>query len=142
MFLSNTSACNGCAFGERISCGVFCSEIKELVPVGYQGCKAQDEFYEKMYQEEKIMTLTELAKNPNKVIKIRWITVGNYLNKGHEILNFWLHKPKFNRFANIWEKGVLVKEIETSELDFDLNLSEYKDEQGNIDYSKCIVEVD
>ena len=68
MFLSNTSVCNGCAFGERVTGGVFCNKIKEFVPDCYRGCKAQDEFYEKMYQEEKIMTLREMAITLNNQV--------------------------------------------------------------------------
>ena len=55
MFPSNwydNSVCKNCPYGERITVGVFCNELQGLVPVGYSGCKAQDEFYEDLYKKE------------------------------------------------------------------------------------------
>ena len=47
------SACKGCSYGERITGGVFCYELQGLVPCGYQGCRAQNDYYDEMYKKEK-----------------------------------------------------------------------------------------
>lgn len=48
----DNSFCKECCYGERVSSGIFCNMIQGLVPVGYSGCKAEDEFYEDLYKKE------------------------------------------------------------------------------------------
>lgn len=158
MFLSNTSVCNGCAFGKRISCGVFCGKIKELVPIEYKGCKAQDDFYEKMYQEEKRMTLTELAHKLREIFKFDILTYSAwedgdcYVTEQLDEIILWYRRvldalPEYDDTANNFYGGAeIIALLNISSMSAmiseALDLSEYKDENGKIDYSKCIVEVE
>ena len=67
----DNSVCKGCEYGERITAGVFCNEIQGLVPVGNQGCKAQDDYYDEMRKKECGITLTDLAIELRKTLCFR-----------------------------------------------------------------------
>lgn len=88
-------------------------------------------------QEE--MTLNELAKKMSEVIRFRYATAS--LSGG---INFWTgHRPKFNELERWWDCNFSVTSLvcETWTPYVDLDLSEYKDADGNIDFSRAIVEV-
>lgn len=89
------------------------------------------------------MTLTEFAKELRKIIKFNYLTYNQY-----GILCIWAGerpKPEYIKKFCFWnyypERTFEVGSIDTKDY-VDLDLSEYKDENGDIDYSKCIVEVD
>ena len=146
------SACKGCEYGERITGGVFCIMTQGLVPCGYQGCKAQNDFYDEMYKKEKGMTLTELARELRKIFDFKYLTCDMY-----EKIRMWRVRPEFRNQTSIFDCGswrIPRKQSHASReaalaekhgfgrsLVSPLDLSEYADEKGNIDYSKCIVEV-
>ena len=170
MRLSNwydNSSCKGCVYGEHITSGVFCNEIQEVVPVGYQGCKAEHDYYDEMYKRENGMTLEELAKELRKILpRTRYVTVGDNPKAsivGDKIVSIFYErdgrkpKPEYNKDPmrpNTW--GLKHPKLEVYGKPFyapgfyqfyvhevvDLDLSEYEDADGNIDYSKCIVEVE
>lgn len=88
------------------------------------------------------MTLTEFAKELRKIIKFNYLTYNQY-----GILCIWAGerpKPVFTRGFCFWnyyrERTFAIGSIDTKDC-VDLDLSEYKDENGEIDFSKCIVEV-
>ena len=141
-------ACKGCEYGERVTSGVFCAMTQDLVPIGYMGCKAQNDFYEKQYQEEKGMTLKEVANELRKVFEFSWLT---YDRRGDDwyVLNLWKRKP-------VYENGMWCPEMDAESYypqsidrkslrsDITLDLSEYPSMPITClpDYSKCIVEVE
>ena len=133
------SACNGCNYGERITAGVFCNRIQELVPVGYVGCKAR-----KQYSGEIVITLTELAQELRKIFKFRYLTVEKPLYS----LYFCMRDQKPHWTGEYWDtKNDGDKHIIADFLEFELvekiDLSEYVNETGDdVDFSKCIVEMD
>ena len=132
------SACKGCSYGERISGGVFCNEIQGLVPVGYQGCKAQNDYYDEMYKKENGITLTELAQELRKIFRFRYLTAEAQLGK---IVALWTDKPFFTGYGWCFtDEAKCVLDIRFHHIPV-LDLSEYKNKNGFIDYSKCIVEV-
>ena len=88
------------------------------------------------------MTLRELARQPLWILKYRYITVSDFNHKGHLVMEFWEDKPTFSKVACIWDHASFIYTVDVSNLGFTLDLSEYKDENGEIDYSKCIVEVE
>lgn len=160
MMLSNwfeISVCKECEYGEHITGGVFCNVIQELVPVGYQGCKAQDDYYDRMYKEENGMTLTELANKLRKIVKFKYLAYGEIFAFGgpYPLLTLSTHPLNLRVndeggegvpcYIHEWEeckgKGI-IGSFAIEDLAINLDLSEYKDETGEIDYSKCIVEVE
>ena len=113
------------------------------------------------------MTLEELARELRKILpRTRYVTVGNNPEAsivGDKVVSIFYErdgrksKPEYNKNSmrpNTWGLKhpklkvygepfyapgfyqFYVKEIA------DLDLSEYADEDGNVDYSKCIVEVE
>lgn len=136
------SACNGCNYGERITAGVFCSELQELVPVGYVGCKAERDYYEEIDKMENGITLTELAHELRKIFKFKYLTMADYKHEGPVTIDIWSHKPYFRESDCTWNGEGLIESKDLYDLDCVLDLSEYADENINIDYSKCIVEVE
>lgn len=86
------------------------------------------------------MTLKELAVELRKVIKFRYLakdSVGTiYAYSGQ--------KPEYSEKDEFWmcnfSRTSVVFELWSYAVSLDL--SEYMDDQGNIDYSKCIVEVE
>lgn len=139
------SVCNGCEYGERVTGGVFCIETQGLVPTGYQGCKAQNDYYDKMYKNEKRITLSELALELRKTFNLDYLTA-EHLSESY--IRIWRGKPGWSLCAESWYYGKDgAREIagffqQDLVADEQLDLSEYKDKNGDIDYSKCIVEVE
>lgn len=113
------------------------------------------------------MTLTELANELKKILpRTRYVTVGDNPKAsivGDKVVSIFYErnerfpKPEYNRnskYPNTW--GVKHPVLKVYEKPFyapgfhqfyvhevsNLDLSEYKDAGGNIDYSKCIVEVE
>lgn len=139
----DNSSCQGCEYGERITAGVFCNEIQGLVPVGYQGCKAQDDYYGRMYKEENGMTLTELAQELRKIFRFRYLTAEIAIYNTYFCM--WDQKPRWNgKYWGAEEDGKkhIVTDFLACDIAEEIDLSEYKDADGNINYSKCIVEVE
>lgn len=88
------------------------------------------------------LTLAELAYELRKTFKFKYATVEGTSGDFHEI-NFWDNEPKFFHWCKSWNnpQGRMYGWIATDALTISLDLSEYKDESGKVDYSKCIVEV-
>lgn len=93
------------------------------------------------------LTLKELARELRKIFRFRYLTACYKMTAGSRIgLDLFIGpKPDFTHdgyWANnyVVAGGSLV--IPADLLDIPLDLSEYKDENGEIDYSKCIVEVE
>lgn len=86
------------------------------------------------------MTLKELAVELRRVLKFRYLaedSVGTiYAYSGQ--------KPEYSEEEECWMCNVSKTGVvfELWSYAVSLDLSEYMDDQGNIDYSKCIVEVE
>ena len=156
MFPSNwydNSVCKNCLYGEPITVGVFCNELQGLVPVGYVGCKAEHAFYEEAYKKENGMTLTELAGELRKIFKFKYLAYGEIFCFGGcypvlTISNLPLNLRVKDEggegapcYIHEWEAEDAVQVCFVEDLAITLDLSEYTNETGEIDYSKCIVEV-
>lgn len=88
------------------------------------------------------ITLKELAHELRKVFKFKYLTVEVPYHSLYFIL--WNQKPHWN--GKYWDtemdgKGHIVVDFLEFEIVGKVDISEYKDADGNIDYSKCIVEV-
>lgn len=85
------------------------------------------------------LTLKELAREMRKLFEFDYVTVD-----AEESIIFWVRKPLYISMCGLWERS--LGSLDLFSIDFsyfvNLDLSEYKDADGNIDYSKCIVEVD
>lgn len=94
------------------------------------------------------MTLTEFAKKLREVFKFKYLTASfkTRWEKDCVGLDIYNNKPWFSAKDRLWvdteffTRGMLV--IPESLLAINLDLSEYKNERGEIDFSKCIVEVE
>ena len=146
MFLSNwfdSSSCKGCEYGECVTAGVFCNITQGLVPVGYKGCKAQNDLYKELRWKEKGITLTELANELRKVFDFKYLTADNLCPRGRDIeIALWEGLPELDEYDH-WqdnESNYVLSFCEYN-MPFNLDLSEYADAYGYIDYSKLIVEV-
>ena len=86
------------------------------------------------------LTLTELAREMRKLFEFDYVTVD-----ANESITFWVRKPLYISMYGLWERNAYLDSWDIFNIDFssavNLDLSEYKDADGNIDYSKCIVEV-
>ena len=142
------SPCKDCKYGEHFTSAVFCVLKRELVPVGYHGCKAKHDFDEEKYREKKGITLIELAHELKKLFNFRWLTLDE--NNG---IDLWMcfadnDPPKFSGDYFLWySESPKTRAICTIDLDeklaaINLDFPEYKNDNGTINYSKCIVEVD
>ena len=149
------SSCKGCPYGERITGGVFCNELQGLVPVGYVGCKAEHAFYEEAYKKENGMTLTELAHELRKIFRFKYLAYGEEFRWGQVHYQLLIGDEPFHLevrdeggegcpcIIHEWFGDGLGYLFDATEyLVPNLDLSEYADEHGEIDYSKCIVEVE
>ena len=90
------------------------------------------------------MTLTELAHELRKLFNFGYVTLEGGIGDYYQV-SLWQKKPQFVDWCKSWNApygGRVYGWLTTNCLSKDLDLSEYKDEQGNIDYSKCIVEVE
>ena len=88
------------------------------------------------------MTLRELARELRKLFRFKWLTITD--DYPTPTLMLWTDKPGYDGHGwNIF--NVALKpyrgSVTTYALNTDLDLSEYRDADGNIDYSRCIVEV-
>ena len=86
------------------------------------------------------LTLKELAREMRKLFEFDYVTVD-----ANESITFWVRKPLYISMCGLWERNAYLDSWDIFNIDFssavNLDLSEYKDADGNIDYSKCIVEV-
>ena len=88
------------------------------------------------------MTLEELARELRKLFEFKYLAIS--LRRG---LSLWSGRaPIYMVEGRFWSsdfiKTSLVGSLDGDCLISNLDLSEYKDADGNIDYSKCIVEVE
>lgn len=85
------------------------------------------------------MTLKELAVELRRVLKFRYLAK----DSAGTIYAYIGQKPEYSKEEECWmcnfSKSGVVFELWSYAVSLDL--SEYMDDQGNIDYSKCIVEV-
>ena len=98
------------------------------------------------------MTLTELAHKLRKLFGFKFLTLDAFVHYGDiigpDIITLWIVEPYYDdedkQFEFLWNqdrKTGAIFDISVSSLSVNLDLSEYKDADGNINYSKCIVEV-
>ena len=88
------------------------------------------------------LTLKELAHELRKIFRFKYLTAHR---SGVELfLRMYAKKPSYFKTYNVWGNAdaVFFPIAVSEDLRIDIDLSEYKDENGNIDYSKCIVEVE
>lgn len=99
------------------------------------------EILEKVGTEEpvfmdSVMTLKEVAIELRKFFFFKYLTI-------HRVdIYLWRDKPLFMAEYKAWRYAQDIATINATDLNCSLDLSEYKDADGNIDYSKCIVEVE
>ena len=112
-----------------------------------ESCHILDEIDAEPSGNPEQLTLTELARELRKIFRFRYLTACYKMTAGSRIgLDLFIGpKPDFTHdgyWANnyVVAGGSLV--IPADLLDIPLDLSEYADENGNVDYSKCIVEVE
>ena len=86
------------------------------------------------------LTLKELAHEMRKLFEFDYVTVD-----ANESITFWVRKPLYISMCGLWERNTYLNSWDIFNVDFssavNLDLSEYADENGEIDYSRCIVEV-
>ena len=90
------------------------------------------------------LTLAELSIELSKVCKFSYMTLEGALGDYYQ-LSFWQKKPQFVNWCKSWTApygGRVYGWLVTDCLNVNLDLSEYVDENGKIEYSKCIVEVE
>ena len=98
------------------------------------------------------MTLTELAHELRKLFGFKYLTLDAFVHYGDiigpNIITLWVVEPYYDdedkQFEFLWNqdrKTGAIFDIPVSSLSVNLDLLEYKDADGNINYSKCIVEV-
>lgn len=88
------------------------------------------------------MTLKELARELRKIFRFKYLTM--HRNGVELFLRMYAKEPSYFKTYSVWgEADAVFFPIAVSEdLRVDLDLSEYRDADGIIDYSKCIVEVE
>ena len=99
------------------------------------------------------MTLTELAHELRKIFWFKYLAAGEmfYWGRSHTVV-FMSNEPLTLSvsdeggegcpcFIHEWDGEDIIETFSEEDLVCSLDLSEYADEDGNIDYSKCIVEV-
>lgn len=100
-----------------------------------------EEFPEEPVRNPDKLTLTELAREMRKLFEFDYVTVD-----ANESITFWVRKPLYISMCGLWDRNAYLDSWDIFNIDFssavNLDLSEYKDADGNIDYSKCIVEVE
>ena len=93
------------------------------------------------------MTLKELAREMRKLFKFKYLTVSpDFCGCPIEIYCWTSIRPTYNAKGRMWiisQEGsqTIMSSFEAWHLEKSLDLSEYADESGEIDYSRCIVEV-
>lgn len=86
-----------------------------------------------------ILTLKELTCELRKIFKFKYLTVSN---TNGCCINVWKYfKPEWNESDEEWIGCYLAFDIYPDELICELDFSEYVDADGDVDFSKCIVEV-
>lgn len=92
------------------------------------------------------MTLSELAQELRKIFKFKYLTTESTF--GRLYFAAWTRKPHWDgktgyMFGHRRKDGhnLLAVYFFGTFLADEIDLSEYADKDGNIDYSKCIVEV-
>ena len=84
------------------------------------------------------LTLKELAHELRRLFRFKYLTVSS---TNGWCINVWKYfKPEWSEIDG-WIGCYLAFDIYPDELICELDFSEYEDADGNIDYSKCIVEV-
>lgn len=92
------------------------------------------------------MTLEELARGLRKIFRFRYLTLEH---TGY--ISLWKNRPKYSEdftgSGKTWRRGDdhicgLCAYLFPNSIDVELDLEEYEDADGNIDYSKFIVEVE
>ena len=103
-----------------------------------EACHILDEVDTEPVGKPDKMTLTELALGLRKLFKFKYLAVDSY---GDEI-TLWEDKPVWD--GAMWWAGdsSYLLDFYANRLGVALDLAEYRDADGNIDYSKCIVEVE
>ena len=92
------------------------------------------------------MTLTELAKKLREVFRFKYLTVAYDGERLH--IELWSHKPSYVYEHGNWFWYFMPYRMRgqayfcSEDLIGDINLDEYWDKYANLDYSKCIVEVE
>ena len=88
------------------------------------------------------LTLKELARELRKKCNFKYMTAESGLGDC-STAHLWSDKPYYD-VAKTWicTKGRMYGWLASDVFPFTLDLSEYRDADGNIDYSKCIVEVE
>lgn len=90
------------------------------------------------------LTLRELARELRKIFGFGYLVAYGSELYGYRVRAYLL-KPKYIPIGGFWFNETrgndALLDISFSDLMCDLDLSEYEDEDGNIDYSRCIVEV-
>ena len=103
------------------------------------------------------MTLTELARELRKIFRFKYLTVDkDSCHYPHPVIEIWDVYPEYKEIPTVkdeywnpsqetrcWDHGnyVYSGKFCLHSLTAELDLSEYADENGEIDYSRCIVEV-
>ena len=91
------------------------------------------------------LTLKELARELRKLFEFGYLVAYGSELYGYRVRSY-LFKPKYIPIGGFWFNATrgndALLDISFSDLRVNLDLSEYKDADGNIDYSKCIVEVE
>lgn len=90
------------------------------------------------------LTFKELARELRKLFGFGYLVAYGSELYGYRV-RAYLFKPKYIPIGGFWFNDTrgndALLDISFSDLICDLDLSEYKDTDGNIDYSRCIVEV-
>ena len=88
-----------------------------------------------------ILTLTELAHELRKIFRFKYLTASE--DWPLPTIRMWGGKVEYDgRGWNMIEPKSYYGSFNVSALYTNLDLSEYRDADGNVDYSKCIVEVE
>lgn len=88
------------------------------------------------------LTLRELAHELRRIFRFKYLTAHR---SGVELfLRMYAKEPSYFKTYGVWSNAYVVFfPIAVSvDLRVDLDLSDYADENGEIDYSKCLVEVE
>lgn len=90
------------------------------------------------------LTLKELARELRKIFGFGYLVAYESELYGYRV-RAYLFKPKYIPIGGFWFNATrgndALLDISFSDLRVNLDLSEYADENGVIDYSRCIVEV-
>ena len=93
------------------------------------------------------LTLTELAHELRNVFKFKYLTVSPDICGCPMKIYCWTSiRPTYNAKGRMWiisQEGsqTIASSLDAWNLEKSLDLSEYADDNGEIDYSRCIVEV-